>query len=92
MRLLDLSAGGLFAVGCGMKKRKPAATKTDKHYFAKLDELCERFPYLTELDLREVFLTENRNDLNRKPPHNSELEARRLFDEWLKRKIPPNKL
>jgi hypothetical protein len=69
-----------------MKKKKTAATKTDKHYFAKLDELYERFPYLNELDLREVFLTENRNDLNRKPPHNSELEAHRLFDQWLKKK------
>ncbi|HEY2819617.1 MAG TPA: hypothetical protein VGJ06_01140 [Candidatus Acidoferrum sp.] len=72
-----------------MKKKKTAATKTDKHYFAKLDELYERFPYLTELDLREVFLTENRNELNRTPPHNSELEAHRLFDEWLKKKNSP---
>ncbi len=71
-----------------MKKKKPAKTKTDRHYFVKLDELSERFPYLTDLDLREVFLTENKNDLNRKPPHNSELEARRLFDEWLKTKNP----
>jgi hypothetical protein len=67
-------------------KKNSAATKTDKHYFAKLDELSERFPYLTDLDLREVFLTENKNELNRKPPHNSELEARRLFDEWQKKK------
>ena len=69
-----------------MKKKTSAATKTDKHYFAKLDELFERFPYLTDLDLREVFLTENRSELNRKPPHNSELEAHRLFAEWLKMK------
>jgi hypothetical protein len=69
-----------------MKKKKAGKTKTDKHFFAKLDELCERFPYLTDLDLREVFLTENRNELSRKPPCNSELESRRLFDEWLKKK------
>jgi hypothetical protein len=69
-----------------MKKKKPAKTKTDKFYFAKLDELHERFPYLTDLDLREVFLTENRTELSRKPPRNSELEARRLFDEWLTKK------
>ncbi len=68
------------------KKKKSAKTNTDKFYFAKLDKLYERFPYLTDLDLREVFLTENRNELNRKPPRNSELEARRLFDEWLKKK------
>ena len=71
-----------------MKKKKTAAAKTDKHFLAKLDELHEKFPYLSDLDLREVFLTENKNDLNRKPPHNSELEARRLFDEWLKTKNP----
>ncbi len=69
-----------------MKKKKPAKTKTDKIFFAKLDELYERFPYLTDPDLREVFLTENRNELSRKPPRNSELEARRLFDEWLTKK------
>lgn len=69
-----------------MKKRKTAKTKTDKYFLAKLDNLRERFPYLTDPDLREVFLTENRNELNRKPPRNSELEARRLFDEWLKKK------
>ena len=69
-----------------MKKKKPATTKTDAFYFAKLDELYERFPYLTDLDLREVFLTENRNELSRKPPRNSELEARRLFHEWRKKK------
>jgi hypothetical protein len=68
------------------KKKKSANSKTDGFYFAKLDELYERFPYLTDLDLREVFLTENRNELSRKPPRNSELEARRLFDEWLKKK------
>jgi hypothetical protein len=81
-------------VGCGMKKKKPAKTRkkksattsTDRIYFAKLDKLYERFPYLTDPDLREVFLTENRNELNRKPPRNSELEARRLFDEWVKKK------
>ena len=69
-----------------MKKKKTAKTKTDKIYFAKLDKLCERFPYLTDPDLREVFLTENRNKLSRRPPRNSELEARRLFDEWRKKK------
>jgi hypothetical protein len=62
--------------------------KTDKQYFAKLDELSERFPYLSDLDLREVFLTENRQALSRKPPHNSEIEARRIFDAWLKKKPP----
>jgi hypothetical protein len=62
--------------------------KTDAQYFDKLDELSERFPYLNHLDLREVFLTQNRNDLNRKAPHNSEKEARRVFDEWLKKKKP----
>jgi hypothetical protein len=71
-----------------MKKRKTAKTKTDKHFFAKLDDLCDRFPYLSDLDLREVFLTENRNELSSKPPRNSELEARRLFDEWVKQKTP----
>ena len=69
-----------------MKKKKSAKTNSDKKYFAKLDELYKRFPYLTDLDLREVFLTENRNELSRKPPRNSELEARRLFDEWKKKK------
>lgn len=70
------------------KKRKSSKTKTDKLFLAKLDELYERFPYLTDLDLREVFLTENRNELSSKPPRNSELEARRLFDEWVKQKTP----
>jgi hypothetical protein len=68
------------------KKKKSAKSKSDSLYFAKLDDLHERFPYLTDLDLREVFLTENRNELSRKPPRNSELEARRLFDEWLTKK------
>jgi hypothetical protein len=72
-----------------MRKKKQAKTKTDKHFFAKLDQLCERFPYLTDPDLREVFLTENRNELTRKPTRNSELESRRLFDEWLKKKNSP---
>jgi hypothetical protein len=69
-----------------MKKRNTAKTKTDKYFFAKLDDLCDRFPYLTDLDLREVFLTENRNELSNKPSRNSEVEARRLFDEWLNKK------
>lgn len=69
-----------------MKKRKTAKPKTDKYFFAKLDDLCDRFPYLTDPDLREVFLTENRNELSSKPPRNSELEARRLFEQWLKNK------
>jgi hypothetical protein len=60
--------------------------KTDKQFLAKLDELSDRFPYLTDLDLREVFLTENREALSRKPPHNSEKEAHRLFAAWLKKK------
>ncbi|MGC1907437.1 MAG: hypothetical protein WA715_26670 [Candidatus Acidiferrum sp.] len=60
--------------------------QTDVQFFAKLDELSERFPHLNHLDLREVFLTENRNALNRKPPHSSEKEARRVFGEWLKKK------
>ena len=68
------------------KKKKSVRMNTDKTFFAKLDKLYERFPYLTDLDLREVFLTENRNELTLKRSRNSELEARRLFDEWLKNK------
>ena len=73
-----------------MKKKKPAKTKTDEIFFAKLDEVYERFPFLTDSDLREVFLTENRNELTLKRSRNSELEARRLFDDWLNKKKPSN--
>lgn len=65
-----------------------AKANTDKQFFAKLDDLSDRFPYLSDFDLREVFLTENRQLLSRKPPHNSEKEAHRLFAAWQKKKNP----
>jgi hypothetical protein len=60
--------------------------KDIKEFVRKVDELHAKLPTLDDCLLLEVFLSENRDNLNRREPNSARRVAEQVMARWRKKK------